>query len=189
MGHHLADGLVVRNHARWWCLDSEPNRFAIDLDMITKLNALPNVRWFVVDRDSPLKNQLLHFKPRPHARLRENFMQLGRFSLRRQHALQGRNILQLFISVELSGHDIIEPIAGTQRRWHSNSTCADFRRCGGVGASGHIGIVWIHGRFPLEKSSSDAVDSKPASAVLPASPVLFALFKLVKKTAGMSSCP
>ena len=74
MGHNFANRLVVCNHAcRWW-VDADPDRFAIDLNLIAKLNALTNVGWLVVDRNPAFQYELLHFQSRAHARLSQHFM-------------------------------------------------------------------------------------------------------------------
>ena len=69
MGHDFANRLVVGNHTcrRW--VDADPDGFAIDLDLIAKLNALPNVGGLVVDRNPAFQYELLHFQARAHARL------------------------------------------------------------------------------------------------------------------------
>ena len=62
MRDNLTHWLVVRNHPRRWRVDAEFDRFAIDLDMITELNALTNMGRLIVDGDAPLHDQLFHLK-------------------------------------------------------------------------------------------------------------------------------
>ena len=64
LGHHFAGRLVVRNHPRRRSLNAHLDRLAIDLDLISELNALADVGRLVVDRDAPFGDKLLHLQPR-----------------------------------------------------------------------------------------------------------------------------
>ena len=62
MRHHFTHRLVIGNHARRRWINAKTNRLAVHLDLITELNTLTNVSWLVVDRNTALQNELLHFK-------------------------------------------------------------------------------------------------------------------------------
>ena len=85
MRHHLANRLCDRRSHAVAGIDAITNRLPIDFDLVAKLDALPYVRWLVVDGDTPFQDELLHFKARTKTRLRQNLVQLGRFDLRLQH--------------------------------------------------------------------------------------------------------
>ena len=42
MGHNFASRLVIGNDSRWWWVDADSKRLAIDFDLITILNSLAN---------------------------------------------------------------------------------------------------------------------------------------------------
>ena len=100
MGDHFAHRLVVGNHARGRRVDAEADRFAVDLDLVTKLHTLANVGGLVVDRNTPFQNQLLHLEPRPQTRLRQHLVQLGRLDLGLQHTFGRHKVRTLFFGVE-----------------------------------------------------------------------------------------
>ncbi len=77
--------LVVRNHARRWRVNPDPDGLAIDLYRISELDTLPYVRRFTVDRDTPFKNELLHLQAGPQSSLRQHFVQLWSLGLRQQN--------------------------------------------------------------------------------------------------------
>ena len=56
MGYHLASRLVVRDHARRRGFNAKTNRLPIDLDSITKLDALADVCRLGIDRYATFKN-------------------------------------------------------------------------------------------------------------------------------------
>ncbi len=64
-----------------------------------------------VDRNTALQDQLLHLQARAHARLRQDFVQLGRLGLRLQHPLGGQGQLLLLLRIE----DAADHIVKTQR--------------------------------------------------------------------------
>ena len=111
MGYHFTDGLVVGDDARWRWIDAEANGFAIDLDLVSILNALADVGRFIVDGNPPLQNQLLHLQTRPQPCLRQHLMQLGRFNLGQQNPFHGHDICIGFIRIELPGNHIGKLIA------------------------------------------------------------------------------
>lgn len=110
VGNHFTHWLVVRNHPCRRRIDTNPDGLAIDLDVVTKLDALPNVGGFIVDRNPALHDELLHFQARPHAGLSQHLVQLGRFRHGRQHALGRHQLGQLLVGIELAGDDILKPI-------------------------------------------------------------------------------
>ena len=102
MGNHFASRLVIRNDPGGWWVDPHPDRLAVDLDVITKLDSLPNVCWLIVDRDAPFNNKLLHLKTGSHARLSQHLVQFGRLGLGLQHAFLYRCGLISQLGVELA---------------------------------------------------------------------------------------
>ncbi|OIQ65105.1 hypothetical protein GALL_533390 [mine drainage metagenome] len=97
---NFTGGFVVSDDTcRWW-LDFETNRFAIDLDMISKLNPLTDVRRFIIDRNAPFKDELFHLKARTHAGLGQHLVQFGRFRLWRQHPLWQCYLRQALIGIK-----------------------------------------------------------------------------------------
>ncbi len=74
--------LVIRNHARRRRINPDPDRFAVDLDRVSELDTLPDMRRFAVDRYAPLKNQLLHLQAGSQSCLRQHLVQLGSLWLR-----------------------------------------------------------------------------------------------------------
>ena len=74
MGHDFAHRLVVSDHTRWGWVDAIADRLAVDLDLITKLDALTDVSGLVIDRNPPLQNQLFHFKARTQTRLGQHLV-------------------------------------------------------------------------------------------------------------------
>ena len=96
----LADRLVVRDHARRRRRDAHADRLAVDLDLVAELDALADVGGLVVDRDPPFHDQLFHLQPRAQAGLRQHLVQLGRFRLRRQHALGRADFRAFLVGIE-----------------------------------------------------------------------------------------
>ena len=117
MGDHFSHRLVVRNDARGRRVDAVADGLAIDLDLIAKLDSLPNVGWLVVDGDAPLHDELLHLKPRAHARLCQHFMKLGRFCLRGQYAFWRREFCDLFVGIKLARYHVVKPVGGCMGQW------------------------------------------------------------------------
>ena len=60
--HNFTCRFVIRNHTRWWWVNANAKWTSIDFDLIAVLNALTNVSGLIVDRNSALQNELLHFK-------------------------------------------------------------------------------------------------------------------------------
>ena len=89
MRYHLADGLVIRQYARRWRVNSHLDLAPINLDRVAKPNALPNVCRFTVDGNSPFQNEGFHLEARAHACLRQHFVQLGAVHLWHQHTFWG----------------------------------------------------------------------------------------------------
>ena len=106
MRHHLASRLVISNHARRRRVDTHPNRFAVDLDTVTKLDALADVGRLGIDRYPAFEDQLLHLQSRTQARLRQNLVELGRFRQRRQNALGWRQCAIVLVGIKLPGDHI-----------------------------------------------------------------------------------
>ncbi len=132
MRNHFAHRLVVCNHAyRRWC-NTEADGFAVDLYLVPKLHALSDMGRLVVDGNTTFQDELLHFQPRPHARLGKHLVQFGGFWLGKQHPLGGGELGVGFILVELTRHHVGKLIAITLRRalgsmaaglsWHLNSS-------------------------------------------------------------------
>ena len=113
--HDFSGGLVVSNDAWWRRVDAHPNGFTIDLHGIAELDALSNMSGFGVDRNTPLKNQLLHFQSGAKPGLCKYLVQFGSFRQRRQHPLWQPDRHIIFVSVELTRHHVFKP-DGTQRR-------------------------------------------------------------------------
>lgn len=124
MSHHLASRLVVRNHARRRRIDTHANGFAVDLDAVTKLDALADVSGLGIDRYPAFEDQLLHFKPRTQTGLSQNLVELGRFRQRRQNALGRRQGGIVLIGVKLPGDYIGE----TRSAWRCPASGARQRR-------------------------------------------------------------
>ena len=99
MGDDLAYRLVIRDNAGSWGINPKPHGFAVDFDLVSKLDSLANVGRLVVDRNSSLQNELLHLQTRPHARLRQNFMQLGGLGHGQKDSLGGRVLSKLCVSI------------------------------------------------------------------------------------------
>ncbi len=114
MGDHFAHRLVVGNHARGRRVDAEADRLAVDLDLVAKLHTLPNVGGLVVDRNTPLQNQLLHLEPRAQPRLRQHLVQLGRLDLGLQHTFGRHKVRPLFFGVETTRNNVFKAVG--QRR-------------------------------------------------------------------------
>ena len=108
MSHHLAGWLVISNHARRRRIDTYPNGFAVDLDAVTKLDALADVGRLGIDRYAAFEDQLLHLKPRTQASLGQNLVELGRFRQRRQNALGWRQGGIVLVGIKLPGDHIGE---------------------------------------------------------------------------------
>ena len=79
MSHHLASRFVIGNHAGRRRIDTHTNGFAVDLDAVTELDALADMRRLGVNRYAAFEDQLLHLKPRTQASLSQNLVELGRF--------------------------------------------------------------------------------------------------------------
>ena len=62
--YNFARGLVISDHTWRRRVDAHPNRLAIHLDAVAKLNALTDVRGLGVDGNATFENQLLHLKAR-----------------------------------------------------------------------------------------------------------------------------
>ena len=107
-GHHFARRLVIRNHARRRRCNAHFDGAAIDLNLVSKLHALAGVSHFVVDGHMAFGNEALHLDARAHARLGQDFVQLGRFGLRQQHALFGRSFGTDEFCVELARDDVFK---------------------------------------------------------------------------------
>ena len=90
-GHHFARRLVIRNDARRRRRNAHLELTAVDLDLVTKLNALAGVGHFVVHSHMAFGNEALHLDARAHARLGQDFVQLRRFRLWQEHALFWRS--------------------------------------------------------------------------------------------------
>ena len=111
MGHDFAHRLVIRNHTRWGWVNAITDRLAVDLDLITKLDALTNVSGLVIDRNPPFQNQLFHLKARTQTRLGQYLVQLRGFDLRQQHPLRRYCICRRVLFVETTGHHVFELVA------------------------------------------------------------------------------
>ncbi len=112
MSHHFTHRFVIGDDTGRRRVNAKSNGFAIDFDMVAKLNALTDVGRFVVDGNSPLHDQLLHFQPRSHASLSQYFVQLGGFDLGCQHPLRQGHLRNFFVRVELSRNHIVKTIRG-----------------------------------------------------------------------------
>ena len=84
---------------------------AVDLDGISELDALADVRRLVVDRNPAFKDELLHLQARTEAGLGQDLVQLWALGLRRQHPLVQLNCRVLLVGVELSGDYVFKAIA------------------------------------------------------------------------------
>ncbi|MNW00772.1 hypothetical protein D3C71_1963090 [compost metagenome] len=62
MCYDFANGLVVSDDARWRGINTVTDGLAIDLDLISKLNALTNMGRLIVHGNAPLKDELLHLQ-------------------------------------------------------------------------------------------------------------------------------
>ena len=60
VGHHFTDRLVICQNPRRRRGNANLDRFACDLDLVSKRDALANVRGLPVDGDAPFQNQLFH---------------------------------------------------------------------------------------------------------------------------------
>ena len=109
--HDFPRRLVIGNHTRGWRRNTKANGLAVDLDLITKLHALPDMGGLVIHRNTPLKNELLHLQARTHAGLGQHLVQLGRLRLGQQHAFGGRHLGVSLILVELARDHVGKPIA------------------------------------------------------------------------------
>jgi hypothetical protein len=117
VGHHLTGRLVVSQHAWRGRRNTHPDRLAIDLHGIAILNALPNMGWLAVDRDTAFQNHLLHLQPRAQTGLRQDFVKLGCISMWLKHTLGGQRwILLIGRSIKPAGHHFIEGDSLSQRR-------------------------------------------------------------------------
>ena len=106
----LAGGLVVRDDAGRRRVNTNPDRLAVDLDVVAELDSLTDVRRLGIDRNPTFENQLLHLQARAQAGLRQHLVQFRALRLRRQDTfgqLDGRIGL---VSVELAGHHVFELI-------------------------------------------------------------------------------
>ena len=110
--HDLSSRFMVGNHARGRWVNPDPNGLAVHLDGIAELDALTDMRGLGIDRNTPLQNELLHFKPRTQSSLRQHFVKFGGFRLRRQHPFWQiqRNIF--FIRIKLAGHHVFKTQGG-----------------------------------------------------------------------------
>jgi hypothetical protein len=63
VGNHLSNRFVVRNHSGGGRIYSNPDGLAIDLDAVTELNALTDMRGLIIDRYTAFQYELLHFQP------------------------------------------------------------------------------------------------------------------------------
>ena len=106
VGHHLASGLVIRQHPWRGRQHADTNGLAIDFDHITKLNALPDVSWLTIDGNAPLQNQLLHLQPRPQSRLCKHLVQLGIVRLRQKYPLGHLGGRVCGFLIKCAAHDI-----------------------------------------------------------------------------------
>ncbi len=105
MGHHLAGRLVIGQHARWRRRDARLDHFAVDAQLVTEGDALPDMRRLAVDGDAPFVHQLFHVAPRADAGLGQHLLQLGRIGLGRQHSL-GR-LLDCLLVHSLRRFDVV----------------------------------------------------------------------------------
>ena len=103
--------MVGNDPGRRW-LDPVADWLAIDLDLVAKLDALANVRWFIVDADAALHDELLHLQTGAHARLRQHFVKFGGFCHGGQHAFAQGQLRGVFIRIKLARNYIIKTVAG-----------------------------------------------------------------------------
>ena len=87
MADDLACGLVVSDHAGGRRVNADADRLAVHLDLVAVLHTLPYVGRLIVDSDAAFRDEFFHLKARTHASLGQDFVQLGRVGLRREHAL------------------------------------------------------------------------------------------------------
>ena len=111
MSDHLAHRLVIGDHPGGRRCNAQAQRLAVDLDGISELDALADVRRLVVDRNPAFKNKLLHLQARTKAGLGQDLVQLWALGLRRQHPLVQLNCRVLLVGVELSGNYVFKAIA------------------------------------------------------------------------------
>ena len=111
VGNDLSDRLVVSNDpGRRW-LDPVADWLAIDFNLVAKLDALANVRRFIIDADAALHDELLHLQTGAHARLRQHFVEFGGFCHGSQHAFTQSQLRGVFIRIKLARNYIIKTVA------------------------------------------------------------------------------
>ena len=162
MRHHFASGLVVGNNPRRWRVDAELDRFAVDFDVVTKLDALPDMSRFIVDRDTAFHDHLFHLQARSHPGLSQHLVQLGCFRLRCQHAFYRKRLDALLLGVELPRHHLVKATLGCCRLQHFGlsqlcGNCPWFRRlqlrhnAGRLRLNRRVVNDCAHGGVPVKK--------------------------------------
>ena len=119
MRHNLPHRLVVSDHTHGRWLDAEADRFAVDLDLVTILHALADMGGFVVYRDAPFQDHLLHLDARAQSGLGQHFVQLWCFGLRQKYPLGHWHIGPRLVLIEGPRNHIGKPVAlglGCSRR-------------------------------------------------------------------------
>jgi hypothetical protein len=107
--HDLSGRLVIGDHARRRWIDAHTYGLAIDLDLISELHTLPNMRRLVVHRNPPFKDQLLHLQTGAQSSLRQHLMQFGCIGLGRKHPFGRVQIRQRLVSIKLTGNNVGKP--------------------------------------------------------------------------------
>ncbi len=113
--HDLSSRFMVGNHARRRWVNPDSNGLAVHLDGIAELDALTDMRGLGIDRNTPLQNELLHFKPRTQSSLRQHFVKFGGFRLRRQHTFWQIQRDIFFVSIKFTRDHILKTNGGLRR--------------------------------------------------------------------------